>query len=234
MTTITAEMLERGRNLALQDAELKAEEDGLIFRETSKVQPPIVVYSMADGEPIPMSPAIARMAMNKRYKSGGFLFTTDPNLAPEYKLGNVKCFLHPESNERAAGLLGAAGIAHFSCMSAHHPSKYAMQEIAKSKHKKQWEALQEYIREQERDEERAERRQQLEATLALAGKAALPVTDPVAEPVVLTETGTTVDDTPETAIASVYDCPDCDWQPKKSAERPAIALAGHRREKHKE
>ena len=119
-----------------------------------------------------MPPKIARMAMMKRYKGGGYLFTDKKDEAPAYKMGAVKCFLHPESNERAAGMLEAAGIAHFSCPSSHHPSKYAMQEIAKSKHKKQWEALQEYLKEQERLEERAERRQQLDATLALAGQAA--------------------------------------------------------------
>ena len=168
MTQVTAEMLRRGRDLRDADAELKSEEDGLIFMETSKREEPILVYSMQDGEPLPMPPKIARMAMMKRYKGGGYLFTDKKDEAPAYKLGNVKCFLHPESNERAAGLLDEAGIAHFSCPSSHHPSKYAMQEIAKSKHRKQWEALQEYIKEQERLEERDERRQQLDATLALA------------------------------------------------------------------
>ena len=172
MTQVTAEMLRRGRDLRDADAELRSEEDGLIFMETSKREEPIIVYSMADGEPIPMPPKIARMAMMKRYKGGGYLFTDKKDEAPAYRMGTVKCFLHPESNERAAGLLEAAGISQFTCLSAQHPSKYAMQEIAKSKHKKQWEALQAYIKEQERLEERAERRQQLDATLALAGQAA--------------------------------------------------------------
>lgn len=170
---ITGETLERQRDLAAQDDALKQESsDDVVFMDMTKRPPPITIYSMADGEPIPMPPAIARMAMAKRYTNGNYLFTADKSKAPVYKLGQVKCFLHPESNERKMGLLEAAGVDMWRCASEHHPSKYAMEEIAKSKHSKQWAALQAYIKEQERLEEKAERRQQLEATLALAGTAA--------------------------------------------------------------
>ena len=169
---VTGEILERQRDLAAQDAQLKQESEDVVFRDMTKRPPPITIYSMFDGEPIPMPPAIARMAMAKRYTDGRYLFTADRSKAPAYKLGNVKCFLHQESNERLMGLLEAAGIDMWTCRSEHHPSKYAMEEIAKSKHSKQWAALQAYIKEQERLEEKADRRQQLEATLALAGTAA--------------------------------------------------------------
>ena len=89
MTQVTAEMLRRGRDLRDADAELRSEEDGLIFMETSKREEPIIVYSMADGEPIPMPPKIARMAMMKRYKGGGYLFTDKKDEAPSYKMGSV-------------------------------------------------------------------------------------------------------------------------------------------------
>ena len=49
MTTVTADMLRRGRDLADMDAELKAEKDGLIFMETSKREPPVMLYAMSDG-----------------------------------------------------------------------------------------------------------------------------------------------------------------------------------------
>ena len=168
---VTGEILERQRDLASQDAALKAESEDVVFMDMTKRPPPIMVYAMSDGEPIPMPPAIAKMAMAKRYQDGRYLFTADPSKAPGYKLGKVKCFLHAESNERASGMLEAAGLDMWTCSSEHHPSKYAMEEIAKSKHGKQWAALQAYIKEQERLEEKEDRRQQLEATLALAGKA---------------------------------------------------------------
>ena len=170
---VTAELLERQRDLAAQDAALKAESnEDVVFQDMTKRPPPIRVYAMADGEPIDMPPWIARMAMAKRYTDGRYLFTADASKAPTYKLGAVKCFLHAESAARTSGLLEAAGVDMWTCKAEHHPSKYAMEEIAKSKHSKQWAALQAYIKEQERLEEKAERRQQLEATLALAGTAA--------------------------------------------------------------
>lgn len=170
---VTGETLERQRDLAAQDAALKAESnEDVVFMDMTKRLPPITVYSMADGEPIAMPPWVARMAMGKRYGDGRYLFTADASKAPAYKLGQHKCFLHPESAERLSGLLEASGVDMWTCHSQHHPSKYAMEEIAKSKHGKQWAALQAYIKEQERLEERAMARQQLEATLALAGKAA--------------------------------------------------------------
>jgi len=183
MTTVTAEMLRRGRDLTDQNDALKAEKDGIVFMETSPRETPIIVYSMSDGEPIPMSPRIAEMAMKKRYKGGGYLFTDRKEEAPEYVRGEVKCFLHPQSPERLSGQLQEAGIAHFSCNSANHQSRFAMREVAKTKHRKQWEALQDYIKETEAEADRQERRQQLEATLALAGRATTAVvTEPVADP----------------------------------------------------
>lgn len=170
---VTGETLERQRDLAAQDAALKAESnEDVVFQDMTPRPKPIMVYSMSDGEPIPMAPWIARMAMGKRYGDGRYLFTADPTKAPPYKLGAVKCFLHPDSNERKTGLLEAAGVDMWKCHSEHHPSKYAMEEIAKSKHSKQWAALQAYIKDQERLEEKDMARQQLEATLALAGAAA--------------------------------------------------------------
>lgn len=170
---VTGEILERQRDLARQNAALAAESNkDVVFQDMTPREPPVTIYSMRDGEPIQMAPHIARMAMAKQYTDGRYLFTADPSKAPEYKLGKHKCFLHPESAARESGLLEAAGIEMFVCPSQHHPSKYAMEEVAKAKHSKQWAALQAYILDQEKQEEKAERRQQLEATLALAGKAA--------------------------------------------------------------
>ena len=165
-------MLRRGRDLRDQDDALRAEREGIIFMETSEKQEPITLYALSDGEPIPMSPTIAEMAMRKRFKDGSYMFTDKPEEAPAYKLGDVKCFLHPESWERESGLLEAAGIAGVVCHSAKHPSRFAMQEVAKSKHKKEWQAKVEYEQQEERREDREQRRQQLDATLALAAKAA--------------------------------------------------------------
>jgi len=171
MTQVTAEMLRRGRDLADLDAGLKAERDGLIFMETSKRPTIITLYAMSDGEPIPMPQPIAEMAIKKRYRGGGYMFTDNPAEAPEYKLGKVKCFLHPDSPERQSGALEEVGIAGIVCHSEHLASKYARRIHAENRHGKRWEAYQEHIKDLREEADREAQRQQLEATLAMAGMA---------------------------------------------------------------
>lgn len=172
MTNVTAEMLRRGRDLADLDAELQAEKDGLIFMETSKRPATITLYAMSDGEPIPMPQPIAAMAIKKRYQGGGYMFTDNPDEAPKYKLGSVKCFLHPESPERLSGALDEVGVASVICTSEHLASKYARRIHAENRHAKRWQAYQEHTKELREEADRADRKMQLDATLALAGQAA--------------------------------------------------------------
>lgn len=173
MTTVTAEMLRKGRDLADLDSELKAERDGLIFMETSKRPPTITLYAMSDGEPIPMPQPIAALAIKKRYKGGGYMFTDKQEEAPEYKLGSIKCFLHADSPERASGALAEVGIASVFCPAEHLSSKYSRRVHAENRHGKRWAAYQEHMKELRDEADREAQRQQLEATLALAGRAAI-------------------------------------------------------------
>ena len=168
--TVTAEQLRRGRDLAEQDSELRAEKDGLLFMEISKREPPITLYSMTDGEPIEMSRAIAEMAIKKKYKGAGFMFTNDPNEAPKYKLGTVKCFLHPDSPERE--LLTEVGMSSKTCASEHLASPYSKRIHAQHRHKDEWAAFTEYRDDIKEQAAIARQEKQLDATLALAGKAA--------------------------------------------------------------
>ena len=170
MTTVTPEMLRRGRDIAEMDAALKAEKDGLIFMETSPREEPITLYAMADGEPIPMSRNIAEIAIKKKYKGGGYLFTDNPAEAPTYKRGEVKCFLHPESAERA--LLDEVGMASKVCHSEHLASLYSKRIHAQRRHKDEWAAFTEYKNDLKEAAALDRQERQLEATLALAGKAA--------------------------------------------------------------
>lgn len=170
---VTAEQLRRGRNLADEDAALAAESSqDVVFMDMTPKEPPITLYAMSDGEAIPMPPWIAKMAIRKRYKGGGYMFTNDPNEAPQYKLGAVKCFLHAESPERLSGVLDEVGVASVICPAEHLASKYARRIHAENRHGKRWAAYQEHKKELQEEADRAERKMQLDATLALAGKAA--------------------------------------------------------------
>lgn len=170
MTTVTAEMLRRGRDLADLDSELKAERDGLIFMETSKPKTIITLYAMSDGEPIPMPQPIAAMAIKKKYRGGGYMFTDKPDEAPVYKLGAVKCFLHAGSPERKSGALEEVGIASVICPAEHLASKYSRRIHAENRHGKRWAAYLEHMDELKQMAREKREEQQLEATLALAGK----------------------------------------------------------------
>lgn len=169
MPNVTAEQLRRGRDLAEMDSELKAEKDGLLFMEVSKREPPITLYAMSDGEPIEMSRAIAEMAIKKKYKGGGFMFTNDPAEAPVYKLGEVKCFLHPDSPERE--LLNEVGMQSKVCHSEHLASPYSKRIHAQRRHKDEWAAFTEY-RNDVKERAAIERQErQTAAMLEMASKA---------------------------------------------------------------
>lgn len=214
MTTVTADMLRRGRDLADMDAALKAEKEGLIFMETSPREAPVVLYSMADGEPIPMLRPIAEMAIKKRYKNGQYLFTDKQEEAPVYKLGDVKCFLHPESPERLSGVLDEVGIASAVCHSEHLASKYARRVHAENRHGKRWDALKEHLDDIKEQSALARQEQQLEATLALAGRAAT-------APQTVTVKATPLEEMPDSglSVSTVevrYDCAACGWVNEKN------------------
>lgn len=167
------ETAQRIRDLRGQIAELSNEDESdILFQEISPRRKKVTIYSMTDGEPISIPAYMAEPALNKARPGGGFMFTADPADAPEYKMGNVKCFLHPESPYRASGVLEEAGIAAKVCHSGHLASKFAMEEVARSKHRKEWAALEAYLAEQKEAQIEERQVRQLEATLALAGKAA--------------------------------------------------------------
>lgn len=169
-----AQVLEQARDLRGQLTELdRGEKSGIVFMEPpNPARAPTTLYSMISGEPVLLPRYMAAAVISKPNPDGpGFMFTADKANAPEYKRGKVKCFLHPESAYRASGLLEAAGVAQFICLSGNLASEYAMEDIAKGKHRKQWAAVEAYRQRQERTEDRAERKGQTDAMLSMAGQA---------------------------------------------------------------
>lgn len=163
-----AEREQKVIDLRKQIQELKAEDPAEWVFQTipSPGRKPMTLYSLMDGEPITLPRYIARSALSTGR------FTTKKEDAPEYVLGTVKCFLHPESTYRETGLLDKAGVSGTVCHSAHLASKYAMEEVARSKHRKQWMAVQAVIADEKEAAAASRQERQVEATLALAGRAA--------------------------------------------------------------
>jgi hypothetical protein len=169
----TAEQLARGRDLKVQMKELAGESDQeIIFRETSPPKRRVTLYSRVDGEPLQIPVNIAERALEKQLPDGSFMFTTDPNDAPEYKMGTIKCFLHEESAERMSGALDEVGLTGIICPAGKLSSLYSKRIHAQHRHRQQWEAYQEHINDEKARVSEARQEAQLNATLALAGRAA--------------------------------------------------------------
>lgn len=165
------EQLEEKRDLRQQMDGLAADDQrGIIFQEWSPGRTMVTLWSTEDGEAITIPRYMAEAAITTPRDDGkGFRFTAHPEKAPAYKLGDVKCFLHPDSDERKSGLLEAAGIAGTRpCPSSHHPSRYAMEQVARTKHAKQWQALEQYRQAAKEQEQREQAQKQLDATLQIA------------------------------------------------------------------
>jgi len=165
----TAEQLTRSRDLKVQLKELSGESDQeIIFRDTSPQKRRVQLYSRVDGEPLRISAAIAERSLEKRLPDGSFMFTTNPSEAPEYKMGSVKCFLHPESIERQSGVLAAVGLSGITCPAGKLASLYSKRIHAKGRHGKQWAAVQEYVDDEKQRTQEERQQAQIDATLELA------------------------------------------------------------------
>ena len=166
-----AEREERIRDLKKQVSELDHEEDTeVLFQEISPRRRRVTLYSTTDGEPIPVPEYMVRAALGATGPDGSPRFVSKQENAPEYRLGEIKCFLHPESPERP--ILKEIGLAGTSCNSGHLASAHSKRLHAQSRHKHEWAALQEYLNNQKTAEYEARQQAQLEATLEIAQKAA--------------------------------------------------------------
>lgn len=132
-----------------------------------------VLYSMIDGSEIRVPKFIFDSAISRRIPgSNKYLFTAFREQAPQHRVGEVKCFLHPESPERE--VLAEIGI-YGECPKANLTNLQSKRVHAQHRHKTEWEAYQEFISVQREEETREWQRQQAEAFSAMAsrrGKAA--------------------------------------------------------------
>ena len=182
----------------------------------------VTVYAVESGEPITIPEYMVVQVIEKRLPDGRYMFVADKKDAPEYKLGDIKCFLHLESPDRV--ILKKAGLSGKTCLSAHLANPYSKRIHAQHRHKQEWAAYGDFVNSVSAAEERDERRQQLDATLEIA-RAARPSAPARQAPA--------PDSTPAaTAGGAENSCPDCTWAPKSDTKRPDLALASHRREIH--
>lgn len=144
------------------------DEPEILFQMISPGREPITVYSTTDGTPTAVPKYMIRGAMELKNNDGSFRFVAEAKDAPEYKLGTIKCFLHPDSAERP--ILEMVGLSSATCPKQTLASDHAKRMHELHRHKNESIAFREYI--EDRKEERREERldEQLQATLTLAGQ----------------------------------------------------------------
>ncbi len=161
------EQAERLRDLRGQVSGLEGQNVGeVVFQEISPGRQPVTIYSVENGEPVSVPAYMLNAVMEKQLDDGRFRFVGKKEDAPEYKLGTVKCFLHPESPERK--ILTEIGMSTISCPAAHLANQHSKRIHAQHRHKQEWAAYHEYKGEQETKKYNERQDKQLEATLEIA------------------------------------------------------------------
>lgn len=115
----------------------------------------VTIYHTQTGSPRRLPKLYARTALLKRFRlkdgaelAGRFVFVSkDPGI---WKLGSVKCLLHPDRPERA--LYDALGYP--ICKSKHFPSEYEASRHLENDHNATFERIADIKQQEERDEDR--------------------------------------------------------------------------------
>lgn len=164
-----AERERKARDLRSQLSGLQTEfEKDIVFQHIRSGHEPVTVYAVLDGEPIPIPEYMVASVLTKQLPDGRYMFTDRADEVPAYKRGEIKCFLHLESTERAAGVLAEIGLASKTCPAGNLASIYAGRLHGQHRHKQEWEAYKEYLERQKEAVREARQEKQLEATLAIA------------------------------------------------------------------
>lgn len=137
----------------------------VIFMETSPPKRITTLYSMTDGEPIHVFEYRAHMYLDRTLPDGTPQFTAYKERAPVYRQGTIKCFMAKESPDR--DILNELGIVKV-CNAEHLPNEFAKRQHARSKHKHEWAAYEDFLAQRREDEYREQQAMQAQAFRILA------------------------------------------------------------------
>lgn len=209
-----AKRAEQVRDLKQQVEGLATEAlPGVVFIEIDEGREPVTIYSTEDGRPVTIPAYMVPPVLDRRREDGEFRFVAEKARAPEYKMGTLLCFMHPDAPERAT--LDAAGLTGKTCRKHTLPNDYAKTIHGEHRHKQEWAAYMRYVAGQKEAVREARQDKQLEATLTIARAA---------------QGSQAVEAKAPQAVET--DCPRCDWQQRPATKNRRAALAAHGREKH--
>lgn len=141
---------------SVADSEVGGAVEGGGFKVTKSQSDKVTIYDRK-GEP---SEVLVYM-LAKKLSQG---FTLQPTA--ERVVGTLKCYLHPESDERAA--VDAAGLRGRECRKANLLTDWDRELHMVRKHKQEWAAISRYRDRMAAEEDRAMQRTQAEAMTRLA------------------------------------------------------------------
>lgn len=168
------EKAEERRDLRAQLGNVGADDYGdvqeIVFKETSPRRRHSTIYAVRNGQPATMPLYMAEKALDKiDPDTGTYMFTANAENAPEYKLGNIFCFLHAESPEQP--ILAELGLSGTPCRKATLMNPHSKRMHALHRHPQEWEAYQDFLDNKKESDANERQEKQLSATLALAGRA---------------------------------------------------------------
>ena len=167
MTQNVAERAEKVRDLRKQVAELAPDDEPeILFQSISPGRQPVTVYSTENGEPIAVPAYMIGAVMEKTLADGRAMFVADKKDAPEYKIGDIVCFLHVDAPERL--IIEEIGLGAVKCRKHTLPSDYAATIHGEHRHKKEWAAYQKFLKDQKEEKQEKRQDEQLQATLSIA------------------------------------------------------------------
>lgn len=166
------ERAEEARNLQNQLGALASDEEReILFQEWSPGRKLVTIWNMESGEEAVLPRYIAVAGLNTRSQRSktGYMWTAHQEQAPEPRVNTIKCFLHPESAERA--FLDEIGVSAV-CMSEHLASNSSKWEHARNRHSGSYKVYQDEVNRRENEQYRQRQEAQTDAMIAIAGQAA--------------------------------------------------------------
>lgn len=154
---------EERRDLLRQVEGIEQDESEIIFADTSPRRPMAIIYATLDGEPLVVTRKRARKLLERLLPDGKFMFTADAGKAPAYKKGDVKCFLHKDSDQRK--LMDNLGLIGKFCPAGQLANSYAKYIHESGKHVKTWDIWQKHVSDEKETEAIARQERQFEATM---------------------------------------------------------------------
>lgn len=159
-----AEREEERRDLLRQIEGIEQDESEIMFADTSPRRPMAIIYAVLDGEPLVVTRKRARKLLERKLPDGRFMFTADIKKAPAYRKGDVKCFLHKDSDERE--LMDRLGLLGKFCPAGQLANAYAKYIHESGKHVKSYEIYQKHVADEKEKAAVDRQERQFEATLA--------------------------------------------------------------------